>query len=140
MNLRQLITTVALLCLAVELYSQTEKEKLICQKWVYEKSADPYNNGAFHFADSTNAKYIIFKSDGSYADNDNNNSALGFWKFNHDSTRLGIKYTVFNDKEVDNKEPISEFRWIIYELTRSNMILGIQGRHGIVRYTYNSIN
>ena len=112
------------------------KTEFLCQKWILIKSVDPYQKGSENVRDSVNWKSIEFFINGDYKESDPWNNVFGKWKYNDDESRLGIKVLKRNDTEISKDDAVSDFRWRIIELDDSHVVLGIQGRHGMVKYYY----
>jgi hypothetical protein len=70
---------------------------------------------------------------------DNENEGIGRWAFNEDSSRLGTMLVKSNGVETGEDTTISDFRWEIRELSAENLVLAIQGRHGMVVYSYRAV-
>ena len=115
------------------------KSKLLCTKWSLIKTVDPYQGGTENVRDSSNWKTIEFTTEGIYMENDPWNKAMGLWKFNSDESKLGLLETENNGQKFEKGDEVTDFRWQIFELSKDQIILGIQGRHGIVKHYYKKI-
>ncbi len=111
----------------------------ICQKWELVSSTDPYQGGTVTVADPANKHYRVFERDGTYLEYDNENTGVGKWAFNADSTHVGTVITTHNDQPTGNGTAVTDFRWQIRELTAQKLVLAIQGRHGFVTHEYKAV-
>lgn len=134
----QIFITICLLVVTTSVAAQSNIANHLTQKWQFVNSIDLYNGGVWYNADSINQKFIVFNLSGEYLEYDNDNTRNGYWQLNDDSTRFGIRFSNSNSIQQSIIEPITDFRWIIYEVDENNLIIGIQGRHGIVKYTYSA--
>jgi len=115
--------------------AQTPADYLL-QKWIKVASGDPYNGTDISPIDTIKYKSTTqFLPNGSFFTIDNWNHKTGKWKWNDDSTKIGMYHTRINEDVIDDK-PNSEVNMIIIKLTKDSLILGWQGPHGIVREIY----
>jgi hypothetical protein len=117
---------------------QNDPTTILCQKWEFVSSLDPYQGGTIGTADPDNKQYRIFEVNGNYEEYDNDNSGVGRWAFNADSTHLGTVFEKYNGEPTGQSLEITDFRWKILELTADKLVLSIQGRHGFVEHEYKS--
>ena len=143
--MKYILTTCICLLSLSSLHSQILTNNLF-QNWIKVASYDPYDKIISQKRDTSNfisridtAKYkssFLFKSNGEVFSNDNwNNKGIGKWKWNSDSTKIGINYLKLNEQVYEDK-PISEYQMYIYKLKKDSLIMGWQGRHGIVQEYY----
>jgi hypothetical protein len=126
----------------VSIHSQVLPGHLF-QEWIKVAWHDPYNDQINHdkkehigSTDTLNYPYTIqFWENGEYVRIDKWNHYSGKWKWNQDSTKLGMNLLKANDK-IYNDSTITEYRHYIYLLTKDSLIMGWQGRHGMVREFY----
>ena len=127
------------------LHSQVLTNDLF-QKWIKVASYDPYDKLTSHNRDTGDfvsridtAKYkntFQFTSNGEFFTDDNwNNKGIGKWKWNTDSTKIGISYLKYNE-QINEDKPITDYRMYVFKLTKDSLIMGWQGRHGIVQEYY----
>ncbi len=116
------------------------------QKWIKVAIYDPYDKIISNKPDTSNfisridtSKYkssFLFKNNGEFFTDDTwNNNGMGKWKWNMDSTKIGMIYLKLNE-QINEDKPISEYRMYVYKLTEDSLIMGWQGRHGIVQEYY----
>jgi hypothetical protein len=86
-----------------------------------------------------NPHYLLFCRSGQFIEKDTLNYALGSWYLNPSRDRLGLIYSERNGKPIVSR-PKALYRWEIQHLSSDSMILGIQGRHGIVKHTYRNVS
>jgi hypothetical protein len=124
-----------IIILSFDTYSQRSNNYLT-QKWKYVAHNDPYYGNDITSVDTTKLKTTIeFTSNGDYFYKDNWNNEIYRWKWNDDSTKIGIALIKnyagnYPDRNID------EFNLSIIMLTRDSLIIGQQGRHGICRAFY----
>ena len=106
------------------------------QKWMEVASQGPkVGDTIFHF---DTARYKInfeFLNNGTFFLSDSRNKMNGIWKWNEDTTKIGMHQLKVNDRVYDDK-PITEYPMLILKLTKDSLIIGLQGSHGISREFY----
>ena len=117
---------------------QIDKTEILCNKWEYVNSHDPYQGGIDYPADPDNKQYLIFKKDGSFKEIDQWNHWRGKWQFNTDETKVGIAISEHNGSSVLRSEQF-DYRRNLVKVTNYELVFWIQGRHGPVTYKYKSI-
>ena len=143
--MKYLLTFCVCLISLPDLHSQVITNYLF-NKWIKVASYDPYdkiisNDGetSEFISNIDTTKYrteFLFKSNGEIFTDDNwNNKGHGRWTLNNDSTKIGIIYLKLNE-QVNEDKPIKEYRMFVYKLTIDSLIMGWQGRHGIVQEYY----
>ncbi len=117
---------------------QTDKTEILCNKWEYVNSHDPYQGGIDDPADPDNKQYLIFKKDGSFEEIDQWNHWRGKWQFNTGETKIGIAISEHNGSIVQSSGEFDYGRNLV-KVTSSELVFWIQGRHGRVTYKFKSI-
>ncbi len=121
------------------LYSQVNTTQL-SQTWVKVGQNDPYDGDIITIVDTTiNRVTLQFMNNQGFLIIDNSNRKSGKWKWNEDSTKIGTCFLKIND-QIFEDSPITDFRMYISLLTNDSLIIGVQGRHGIVRDFFISKN
>lgn len=104
--------------------------------WKLVKSYDPYNKGYTYWADSSNLKCLVLKSDASFREFDKENKSEGSWYLNKEKNKLGFVYSLRNGVEINEDLQHLFFRYHIDTLYKDTLILAIQGRHGMLKQYY----
>lgn len=86
-----------------------------------------------------NPHFLVFCRNGDFIEKDSLNYATGKWYLNSTEDRLRLSYTERNGQVILNETSLL-FRWEIQRMANDSLVLGIQGRHGIVTHTYTKVN
>ena len=110
------------------------------QKWLEVASQGPKAGDAIFRFDTVRYKINIeFLNNGIFFLSDGRNSVNGIWKWNEDTTKIGMHQLKVNDRVYDDK-PITDYPMLILKLTKDSLIIGLQGTHGISKEFYLSKN
>lgn len=105
--------------------------------WHLSLTYDPYDGGKTYAANEENPKYLIMKRDGSFREFDNYNQSSGHWYLNKLRDKFAMVYENRNNQEIENQD--MQFRYQVEKNTRDTLILGIQGRHGMMQQIYTRV-
>lgn len=140
MKAKYLLLSLFIINYSIACTQQTEKDiDLICHEWSLEKSIDPYAGGVETVNDEDNFKRIIFDCNKTYVEIDTDNEVYGKWGFNKEENALGLKILIQNGTAFSTDTIVDDFRWKIVELNSEILVLGVQGRHGVVKYHYRKL-
>ena len=143
--MKYILTTCICIFILSNLHSQVITNYLF-QKWIKVAIYDPYDKIISNKPDTSDfisridtSKYksaFLFKNNAEFFTDDTwNNKGIGKWKWNMDSTKIGMIYLKLNEQIIEDR-PISEYRMYVYKLTEDSLIMGWQGGHGIVQEYY----
>ena len=104
--------------------------------WKLIQSRDPYMGGQVYIQDPGNPQYILMHRNGAFKEHDNVNVSFGNWYTNKEKNRLALVYYIQNGLSVPDERQIIDYRYEIQKVSQDSLILGIQGRHGIVKKIY----
>lgn len=127
-----------------DLLTQREASRLLIspdgkefmRDWVLAYQYDPYQGGTLIAGDSLHPRHLVFFRDGHFLAYDRWNYSDGTWCVQRDEQRLAFTYHIQNGQRVPPEKRDTLFRYQIQRLAGDTLVLGIQGRHGIVRETY----
>lgn len=97
---------------------------------------DPYLSVPQKAETKEKPKYLILHTAGTFLEYDAFNRNQGSWYVNKDKERLKLVYEVENGMEIPPASQDSSFRYQLVKLSQDSLVIGKQGRHGIVQYTY----
>ncbi|MEZ4825723.1 MAG: hypothetical protein R3C61_05420 [Bacteroidia bacterium] len=103
--------------------------------WILSQTFDPYNGGQVYVADSLNPQFWVLRRDGTFHEFDSLNNRFGLWKLNRNRDRLSKNYLAPNP-EISPQSLSPDFRYHLLNHTKDSLILAVQGRHGMLRFTY----
>lgn len=97
---------------------------------------DPYLSVPRKAETEEKPKYLILHTSGTFLEYDAFNQNQGRWYVNKTKERLKLVYEVENGIEIPPTSQDSSFRYQLVKLSQDSLVIGKQGRHGIVQYTY----
>lgn len=109
-------------------------------KYQLNYTLDPYNGGTFIKADTSFLPTLLFFNNGEFVEYDRYNFYEGEWKVNAEKDKIQFKYLRKNTKnapEPSNPQAVywkQEYKLI--EFKSDSLVMGAQGRHGIVKMIY----
>lgn len=104
--------------------------------WKLVSIYDPYQKGTYYQTDSLNPQYLSFTRKGKFVEYDTAQYRKGRWAINQDSAGLRLSYTEIDGDEIPKDDQDTKFRFLLNEMSLDTLVLGLQGRHGIVKRTY----
>ncbi len=104
--------------------------------WVMHGYMDPYQPEVMNRPESGIPPTLVFFGDGHYLSYDTFNHTTGDWFLNNASDRLALIPTRTNGKDLTPSDNDSLFRYQILFRDSDSLVIGIQGRHGIVEQYY----
>ena len=104
--------------------------------WQLINTHDPYNGGVSYPQDPANPHYILLHKNGAFKEHDNANVSFGNWYLNKNKNRLALVYYIQNGISIPDEKQVIDYRYEVKKVSKDSLILGIQGRHGIVTQTY----
>jgi len=116
-------------------------KKHLIGKWKWKSTVDPFDKSNKRLAEVEGQEYLAINEDGTFIEWSKEQSKNGIWILNKKQTAIALVYG--QDKKRLNKMASSlltyEYRHRIKKLDQEELILGVQGRHGIVETSYKSI-
>lgn len=98
---------------------------------------DPYKEKAAIMNQAQNTSYLdLYTSSGAFSEYDSLNQSSGLWYINKLKDRLKLVYQIENGDSVPVARQDTSFRYQLVKLSNDSLVIGKQGRHGIVQYTY----
>ncbi len=104
--------------------------------WRLAQTYDPYQGGQTLRKGPVQTQYLVLGEEGVFRTFDPENHGAGRWYLHQDQDRLALVYHYQNGQAVPETQRDTHYRYQILEQQADTLILGIQGRHGIVRQTY----
>ena len=105
-------------------------------QWQLVRSIDPYNGGTITDWDTANPKFLSFLRNGTFIEKDKYGLQIGQWTVNKQGDRLRLAHTERNGTSIPKESWEQQFRYHLIQRTADTLILGIQGRHGILKRIY----
>ena len=141
--MKHLLAILLLIFNSSNLFSQVLTNHLF-QKWILVATYDPFDsyssqnpdtNAAIASIDTSKYKstYQFTRNNELLIDDNWNDTRSEKWKWNVDSTKFEI-YNLNYSSQTPPDRPV--YSMYVYKLTPDSLILGSQGRHGIVREYY----
>lgn len=145
----------SLIALIVLLYPKSEQgaqfgqvklpdnvKELLVGKWEWKATDDPFEGSNKRVAETEGEKFLIINKDGSFVEWAKEESREGVWILNKKKTAVAF---IFNDEKNRSKRVAPsllayEYRHRIQKIDNGELVLGIQGRHGMVQESYQSIS
>lgn len=104
------------------------------KRWQLIETYDPYQDGILLRPES--ARYLTFYQDGEFLEHDPANYSTGQWQLSEDRDRLALTYAMQNNRRIPTAQRDTLFRYRIQYRSSDSLVLGVQGRHGIVQLRY----
>ena len=105
-------------------------------QWQLVRTIDPYNGGMITDWDTANPKFLSFLRNGTFIEKDKYGSQIGQWTVNKQGDRLRLAHTERNGTSIPKENREQLFRYHLIQRTTDTLVLGIQGRHGILKRIY----
>ncbi|MCI4669325.1 MAG: hypothetical protein MRZ79_14415 [Bacteroidia bacterium] len=117
-------------------------KELLVGKWEWKSTIDPFDNSNKRIAEKEGEKYLLINSDGSFTEWSKEESRAGNWILNKKKTAVAFLY---DDENTRNSRASAsllayEYRHRIKSIDKNGLVLGIQGRHGIVQEAYEAVS
>ena len=97
---------------------------------------DPYMDKPRKMGKSQSLANLELHTQGTFAEYDSINRYSGLWYINKTKERIKLVYQVQNGDTVPEARQDTSFRYQLVKLSNDSLVIGKQGRHGIVQYTY----
>ncbi|MEM6345285.1 MAG: hypothetical protein AAF927_15445 [Bacteroidota bacterium] len=97
---------------------------------------DPYMDKPRKMGKGQSLKNLALHTQGTFAEYDSLNHYSGLWFINKTKERLRLVYQVQNGDTVPEARQDTSFRYQLVKLSNDSLVIGKQGRHGIVQYIY----
>ncbi|MFK7920930.1 MAG: hypothetical protein AB8H47_03190 [Bacteroidia bacterium] len=97
---------------------------------------DPYKDKPVMMNQPQNTSFLDLYTSGAFNEYDSINQSSGLWFINKPQDRLKLVYQIENGDSVPVARQDTSFRYQLVKLSNDSLVIGKQGRHGIVQYTY----
>jgi hypothetical protein len=104
--------------------------------WRLSETFDPYQGGQTMRKGPARTQYLVLDKEGIFRSFDPENSGAGRWYLHQEKDRMALVYHYQNGQAIPEEQRDSQYRYQILQHQADTLVLGIQGRHGIVRQTY----
>ncbi|RMG70990.1 MAG: hypothetical protein D6722_07665 [Bacteroidetes bacterium] len=112
------------------------QDKTFMRDWTLAQIYDPYAGGTVIQGDSLSPRHLVFFRDGHFLSYDRWNYSDGTWLVRRADQKLALIYDIQNSRRIPTAKQDTAFRYRVSRPAADTLILGIQGRHGMVRETY----
>lgn len=110
--------------------------------WRLMETYDPYRGGTTTTPDPHNPTYLLIRQDGEFITYNRQTYSAGTWELQREEAQLALIYCIQNNHKVDSTTQDHTPRYQIQYHSPDSLVLGVQGRHGIVqmRYRHESVS
>lgn len=105
------------------------------EKWALALRYDPYLDGITTVFKPKERPHLYFDPNGQFSEFQTDTHSAGVWQIHKENKQLVLAYSLSNSQKVPKKQP-QILQYTILKKDKDSLILGIQGRHGIVQHKY----
>jgi hypothetical protein len=106
------------------------------KKWELVETFDPYQGGTLIPAEADNPTHLMLFQDGDFIEYDRRNYSSGHWSLDREADRMALTYQMQNNRSIPPPERDTLYRYQVQHHSPDSLVLGVQGRHGIVQLRY----
>ncbi len=109
------------------------------KKWQLVETFDPYQGGTLISPEPQNPKHLMLFQDGDFIRYDRSNYSSGQWYLDQANDRVALTFKMENNRRIPPAERDTLYRYHIQHHSADSLVLGVQGRHGIVELRYREV-
>jgi len=119
-------------------YLMGEKRTYL-KKWQLVETYDPYQGGTLIRPEVDNPTHLMLFQDGDFIRYDRRNYSSGQWALDRANDRMALTFRMQNNRRIPPAQRDTLYRYQIQHRSADSLVLGVQGRHGVVELRYRKV-